>query len=270
MKKIFIIILLSFCSFHFFSNEFNIWGNGDVFKLSPVKDSIFVSTSISLNCIDIVLEKVDFFDKSNFNETVFDKNDVNAFDRLIMNPYSKKLDYLGTGFEVLTLLYPSVFITIDKSDWFTVGVIYAETLAITQGISKILKLSIDRTRPYMYFNDYPKDEIDTGDWCSSFPSGHSARSFAAATFTSYVFCKYFPDSKFKIPVIVSSYSLAVTTACLRLASGNHFMTDVITGAVLGSACGFLVPFFHRINEDAKTKYFEPEISPTGFSVKMNF
>lgn len=66
-----------------------------------------------------------------------------------------------------------------------------------------------------------------------------------AGFLSYTFCRYFPESKWKIPVIAASYSVAIGTAGLRIASGNHFLTDTIFGAALGTVCGIGVPLVHE-------------------------
>jgi len=43
---------------------------------------------------------------------------------------------------------------------------------------------------------------------------------------------------------VVSYSLATATALLRVASGSHFMTDVLAGALIGTALGIGIPFLH--------------------------
>ena len=37
----------------------------------------------------------------------------------------------------------------------------------------------------------------------------------------------------------------MSTAACRVASGDHFLTDVIVGAVTGTACGFFVPWMHK-------------------------
>ncbi|MGO9308956.1 MAG: phosphatase PAP2 family protein [Spirochaetia bacterium] len=42
----------------------------------------------------------------------------------------------------------------------------------------------------------------------------------------------------------SEVSLAALTASLRVFSGMHFMTDVIVGAVLGTAIGIALPLIH--------------------------
>ena len=51
-----------------------------------------------------------------FSQSKYSSAEVNSFDRLIMNPYSKTLDYLGTGFEAATLLASAVFIYFIISD----------------------------------------------------------------------------------------------------------------------------------------------------------
>ena len=126
---------------------------------------------------------------------------------------------------------------------------YAETMLFAYGFKELAKAVFDRPRPYMYFDDFPIEEIQKGDWNSSFFSGHTTLSFAAATFTTYVFCKYKPESKWKIPVIATSYTLAAATAAMRILSGNHFLTDVAIGAVVGSITGLLIPFWHYVNPE---------------------
>ncbi len=41
----------------------------------------------------------------------------------------------------------------------------------------------------------------------------------------------------------------------RIHAGKHFKSDVITGAVVGAACGILIPEFHRIkNKDSRLSF----------------
>jgi membrane-associated phospholipid phosphatase len=37
----------------------------------------------------------------------------------------------------------------------------------------------------------------------------------------------------------------VTTATLRMIAEKHYFTDVAAGAILGGACGVVVPLLHR-------------------------
>lgn len=203
-----------------------------------------------------------------------DREEVNSFDRLLMNPYSKGLDYTGTAFEAATCLSPLVMFSAPPADYWKIGLEYVETMALAFGVKELCKLLVERPRPYMYFDGAPEIKIQNGDCNDSFVSGHSTLAFAATTFTTFMFCSYFPESEYKIPVIIGSYSLALVTAGLRIASGNHFMTDVICGAVIGSAVGFLVPWINSFWIKTSTSSYSNSvlmnISPSVFSVKVKF
>ncbi len=210
-----------------------------------------------------------------FSQTELSPAEVNPFDRLIMNPYSETLDHLGTCFEAAALLTPAALLSAPSQDYWKIGIEYAETLAFTYGAKELAKLCVSRPRPYMYYDNAPQNRIDEGDWDDSFFSGHTTLSFAAAGFTTYMLCQYFPDSPWKIPVISASYLLAATTAGLRLASGNHFMTDVLCGAAAGTAIGFLVPYVNSLwwkssQTFPQTDKVKLSVSPLGFSVSCRF
>ena len=146
----------------------------------------------------------------------------------------------------MALLSPAALIAAPMEEWLTIGVMYAETVLATYSLKEFSKSLVARTRPYMYFDDKPLDLIAKGDWNESFPSGHTALAFSGATFLSYVFSKYFSDSPWKYAVTAASYSVAVATAIFRVAGGKHFLTDVLAGAALGSAVGFVVPWLHSL------------------------
>ena len=225
-------------------------GRGDVFALDGLKDGLIFGSGVLLSGGDLLLDNVLEFNRQKYDSSkVYDKDDVNALDRIFMNSYSKKLDRAGDISLVAAMAAPAVLLATDKDEWFTVGVMYAETLLIANGIKELTKLCVTRARPYMYYDPstYPEDDFEDGDFANSFPSGHSTMAFAGATFASYTFSKYFPDSPYRYAVTGGSYALALATAALRIKSGNHFMTDVLTGAVIGSATGFLVPWMHTFN-----------------------
>lgn len=202
----------------------------------------------------------------------FNQDDVNGFDRLIMNSYSQKLDYAGTAMMGLTLLTPAVLFTAPADDYWKIGVEYAETIAVAYGVKELCKLCVNRARPYMYFDGAPESKIAEGDWNNSFISGHATLSFAAASFTSFLFYQYYPDSQWTIPVIISSYALAGVTSYLRLESGNHFMTDVLCGAAAGTVIGILVPLLNSlwIKPSYISENTQVMISPAAFTMQIKF
>lgn len=261
MKKLIAIFLLLIVSTNLFAmqnklnNELNDNKNIELiennfqtykpFKLDLKKDSLILGTTLTLFAFDFIFDSLD-------NTVVqidskLDVNEVNKLDRILMRPYSKKLDLLGTGFELATAITPLFLLSIPKTEWGTIAAMYAETMLLAYGFKEFAKVVFDRPRPYMYFDNFPIEEVQKGDWNASFFSGHTTLSFAAATFTTYVFCKYNPESKWKIPVIATSYTFAAATAAMRILSGNHFLTDVAIGAVVGSITGLLVPFLHYVN-----------------------
>jgi undecaprenyl-diphosphatase len=278
VPKIFSLFLLLLLSLPLFSQEdrgssgassFNFWGSGKVFALNPLTDSALLGTGLLLSGGDLILDNALKLNRQEYKGEFYDKDDVNSFDRFFMQSYSKKLDLAGDLLLVATMATPAVLATTEKEEWLTCGVMYAETLLIANGIKEITKLCVNRARPYMYYDSetFPESDIDDGDWANSFPSGHCAMAFAGATFTSYTFCKYFPDSPWRFPVIASSFAMAAGTAALRIASGNHFMTDVLTGAVIGSAVGFLVPWLHTFNTKNDLNI---ALRADGFSVAVKF
>ena len=198
--------------------------------------------------------------------------DINPFDRMFMAPYSKAGDTAGTVMMSFSLLTPAALLAAPNQDYWKIGLQYAQTIALAYGAKELCKLLVDRHRPYMYFTGAPEDEIQKGDWDDSFVSGHSTLSFAAASFTTFLFCQYFPDSNWKIPVILTSYAMATVTAALRVSSGSHFMTDVLCGAVIGSGIGILVPLLNSlwIKPGYKSEELQVLASPTAVSVKIQF
>lgn len=89
----------------------------------------------------------------------------------------------------------------------------------------ILKPLIGRPRPFAV--DAALVPLIAPPADASFPSGHTASSFAAAS------ALYFGKSRLWIPAVL----LACAIAYSRLYLLVHFPTDVLCGAILGVACG---------------------------------
>ena len=119
-----------------------------------------------------------------------------------------------------------------------------ESMLFMQGCKNMIKGLTRRHRPYMYQDPAPAEAAAERDRYLSFPSGHSAAAFTAATFAATVYWAMNPESVWRLPVAVTAYALAGATAALRVLAGQHFITDVAAGALLGIAAGFLVPRLH--------------------------
>lgn len=260
--KLLFILLLSTKLFAY-SPNFTWLGSSDVFKLEPVKDSILLGTGFTLNMTDLLLNNIHQVNTQEFFQTV-DKSQINSLDRYFMQDYSKPLDITGDVFVALAFSSPFLFFATNKDYIPTIFVMYAETLLLAKGTTGLLKGAIHRSRPCMYYENYPKDFEITGDWNNSWPSGHTTYAFATASFMTYTFSKLNPDSKLKYMVAAGAYSIALTTGILRIASGNHFPTDVITGATFGTLWGILVPMLHLNKSSPIT------LTPNGVNFEFKF
>ncbi len=244
------------------------------FSLNPVNDGIQLGLGAVLSGSAFVCDKFIDFKKNEYNPEDWKKSDIASFDQIFMRPYSKPLHIVGTGTTALVLAAPAIFAIMPSSEWLTIGTMYAETLLLANGIKEWIKLLVYRARPYMYFDDYPEDKLEDGDWNCSFPSGHTTYAFAGAAFTTMVFCQCFPNSNWKYAVAGLSFGLAAITGGLRMASGNHFFTDVFIGAVIGTAVGFAVPYMHTKTFygkfERKSKSGQAALTPAGFSFSYNF
>lgn len=95
-------------------------------------------------------------------------------------------------------------------------------VALADWAATALKAISDRPRPFVRYPE-PKVLVPRPH-DGSFPSGHAATSFAAATILSFAFPK-------AAPVF---FVLAAAVAYSRVYVGVHYPLDVIAGAVLGT------------------------------------
>lgn len=225
--------------------------NESIFTIDPVKDSVLLGTGLLLNGVNFVIESTSE-EPPSYPVEKADSNFINGFDRYFLFPYSEGRDKLSSILAYSTLLAPLLLVSTPPSEWFPVGVMYAETILFSHGLKELGKNLISRERPYRYFDDYPEDDAADGDYRRSFPSGHSTLAFNAASFCSFVFATYYPDSVWKIPVQSCIWTLAFTSAVLRITSGNHFPGDVAAGAAIGILSGYLIPRLH-LSIDRETR-----------------
>lgn len=102
------------------------------------------------------------------------------------------------------------------------------TTGISIGITLGLKYLVGRDRPYVTWQDLDPADHEPDP---SFPSGHTTAAFATATGLTMTFPKWY--------VAVPAYSWAALVGYSRMHLGVHYPTDVLTGALIGTATGFL-------------------------------
>lgn len=99
---------------------------------------------------------------------------------------------------------------------------------------RVLKEFFARPRPFKSFGDVLLPVGPSGTY--SFPSNHAINNFAVAAFFSSVFPGY----------RTALFTLASLVAVSRVYVGVHYPSDVIGGAILGAAFGYLFSLLYRL------------------------
>jgi membrane-associated phospholipid phosphatase len=148
---------------------------------------------------------------------------------------------------------------------------YAEALLIGICLPSYGKALTQRIRPYVYNPDVPMDKKLSAESKKSFFSGHTSAAFTSTFFLSSVYGTYYPNSKWKPYILTGSILLASTVGYLRIAAGEHFLTDVLVGAFVGAAIGYIIPKIHET--DNNNAIYETSDVPTrhpGVSFQFSF
>ena len=126
---------------------------------------------------------------------------------------------------------------------------YANALLITEATSIALlidqgvKYAVGRSRPYVFLGR----QGESRDGNLSFFSGHTTFAFAVAASSSTLLLSQHAPGAVALSVI--AFSAAGVTGYLRIAAEQHYLTDVLAGAAVGTLVGWAVPhFFHAPRE----------------------
>ena len=168
--------------------------------------------------------------------------DVNSFDRGAIgnqNDFARQLSDLTVG--VVTIL-PLAFdaLAVHDENVFREDVaVFAQTLLVNGALATAAKFIVQRPLPRTYAGD--PNLIDKPGGYRSFYSGHTSLTFAALSAAAMTMRlrhgeKYWP---WLVTLAVGS-----SVAIERVADGRHFPSDVIVGAIMGTATGIAVPLLH--------------------------
>jgi membrane-associated phospholipid phosphatase len=175
------------------------------------------------------------------------KNNINRFDRPITGNYSLKAKAASDKFFYGSMPLP-LFLLLDKKirkDGLKVGLLFLETMGTTGVLYTTSAMIANRFRPYAYNTDVPMDIRTRGGVKNSFYAGHPSLVATTTFFMASVITHYHPIMKHKWILYTIAGGVTATTGLLRIQAGQHFKTDVITGTVIGTLVGILVPRIHN-------------------------
>lgn len=128
------------------------------------------------------------------------------------------------------------------------ALIIAEASSAACLFAQIVKVTTGRERPRSYYGGGATDPADN----LSFYSGHTTLAFSLAVSSGTV--ASMRGYELAPWIWGTGLGIATMTGYLSIASDRHYLTDVITGAGMGAAFGFGVPYlFHRSKDERQGK-----------------
>jgi membrane-associated phospholipid phosphatase len=130
-------------------------------------------------------------------------------------------------------------------------------------LTQLVKFAVGRERPFVHYVS-AREKARTAkpsDNNVSFFSAHANFAFALATSSGTI--AWLRGYRYAPLVFATTLPLAATIAYLRVAADRHYLTDVLTGAVIGTAAGFAIPYFFHRGEPAKGE--ATGLAPSSFS-----
>jgi membrane-associated phospholipid phosphatase len=138
----------------------------------------------------------------------------------------------------------------SRRDALVDTMVILESFLLTAHVTALAKFSVARRRPFVREGSAEQRDVLTGPQEDnvSFFSGHTSSTFslAVAAGTTASLRGYR-----RAPLVWAvGLPLALLTGYFSIAADRHYFTDVLTGALVGSAIGVLVPWLHARGQSA--------------------
>ena len=149
--------------------------------------------------------------------------------------------------------------------------ILANTLAFDTGFNEVFKRSIGRQRPAFHYGVQEETEASgiPSEENRSFFSLDTSFAFSAAACGATL--AYLHGYEIAPWILGGGATFATATGVLRIAADMHWATDVIVGAVAGTAIGVSVPLvLHRRVSSPETASFHVIVLPQGVTITGAF
>lgn len=127
---------------------------------------------------------------------------------------------------------------VTRAAWVDLLLI-AEATSVAMAMNQTVKFLVGRQRPFVRFET--GEVHQPSDSNLSFYSGHTTFVFAIAVSAGTI--ATLRGYRLTPWIWTAGLVIAVATAYLRIAADRHYFSDVLVGAVAGSATGFAIPYF---------------------------
>jgi undecaprenyl-diphosphatase len=160
-------------------------------------------------------------------------NEVNTLRRInpnnpnsaIWNNLSNTAKYISVGVPVGYFVAGLIH---DNKDLKQKAAYTAAAILLNTATTTLLKNVVKRDRPYNTYTGIYPDQLET-DY--AFPSGHTSTAFATATSIALTTKKWY--------VTVPAFAWSAGVGYSRIYMGQHYPSDVIMGALVGSGSALI-------------------------------
>ncbi len=160
-------------------------------------------------------------------------NEVNTLRRInpnnpnsaIWNNLSNTAKYISVGVPVGYFVAGLIH---DNKDVKQKAAYTAAAILLNTATTTLLKNVVKRDRPYNTYTGIYPDQLET-DY--AFPSGHTSTAFATATSLAITTKKWY--------VTVPAFAWSAGVGYSRIYMGQHYPSDVIMGALVGSGSALI-------------------------------
>lgn len=174
-----------------------------------------------------------------------DRDDVPAFDRWAAGFHDagwKTASDIGLA-TILVGSAATILAAEGPADAVNDAIVVGQSILLANTIAIVSMMGVRRPRPLAYGKEAPLEERMDGNASLSFFSGHTAGSVATAVATYSTF-RRLNRPALAYASLGIGLSAATFVGIARVASGDHFPSDVLAGAVVGASTGILLPALH--------------------------
>jgi membrane-associated phospholipid phosphatase len=189
-------------------------------------------------------------------------NNVKKFSQKNLSTFNNGLfsidNYYGSGYTIIEIggLY-SYGLLFNEKEARRLGLQTIEAVGYSGIIESVLKSMVGRSRPYVNKGKANFLPFNFSAANTSFPSGHSTVSFAVSTVLA--------NNTDNIYIKILCFSVSSLVSCARIYHNDHFLSDVITGSLIGYLSGDYVS-----NRPSSCKLGERNISLNFSLTGINF
>ena len=247
-----------------------------LYTVNKLTSSIIVGAGFTTNAIGLKIlddrSEVTASDLGNIN-----KSDVPGFERWILNQNPNQFDNWHNQSDVVmkaSLILPAIFLTNKKirHQWLDYSLMYLKAQAFsanfyTLGVPQFYR----KNRPLLYYEELPINKRTGVRLSNSFYSGHVSVTATSMFFMARVYKDLYPERNQIVPLAIASLTTGYV-AMGRMKAGKHFLTDVLTGAIVGGAIGYLTPYFHskKRRENRKNNNLSLNVGYMNFALHYTF